>query len=116
MKNIGKRIKECRERLGLSMTELAEETGLTVSAISQFENEQDDRIPSVDSLQKLADKFGVTTDYLLGREEEVSDKNIMAMFRGLQEMNKQDKEDILQFYQFLKAKKKFKDQKTEKKE
>lgn len=111
MKNIGKRIKACREDLGLSMTDLAGQTGLTISAISQFENEKDLRVPSLDSLQKLADTFEVTTDYLLGREEEISDKNIMATFRGLQKMNEKDKKDMLQFYQFLKAKKEFKDQK-----
>ncbi len=112
MGDIGKKIKACRERLGLSMTELAKRTGLTVSAISQFENSE--RMPSIDSLRKLADKFGVTTDYLLGREEEISDKNIIAMFRGLKKMDEKDKEDLLQFYHFLKSRKKFKDLKKNK--
>ena len=114
MNQVGKKIKESREKLNLSMTKLAELTGLTISAISQFENEKDDRAPSLDSLQKLANALGVTTDYLLGREEEISDSSIKAMFRGAQEMNESDKENLIQFYQFLKSRKDFKDQKNKK--
>ena len=36
-KRIGKRIKQCRERLGLSQEELAEKTGLTANYISTLE-------------------------------------------------------------------------------
>ena len=36
-KRIGKRVKQCRERLGLSQEELAEKTGLTANDISTIE-------------------------------------------------------------------------------
>ena len=35
-KRIGKRVKQCRERLGISQEELAEKTGLTANYISTF--------------------------------------------------------------------------------
>lgn len=103
------RIKECRENQGLSMTKLAEKTGLTLSAISQFESGERD--PSLESLKKLADALQVSADYIMGREEEISDQNILASFRGLQKMTKEDKKEMLNFYQFLKAKKEFKNKK-----
>lgn len=103
---VGERIKECRQRHELSMTELAEKTCLTISAISQFESGE--RAPSLESLNKLADAFQVSVDYLMGRDEEISDENIHAMFRGVQNMTGKDKEQMLHFYQFLKAKEKYK--------
>ena len=36
-KRIGKRVKQCRERLGLSQEEFAEKTGLTANYISTVE-------------------------------------------------------------------------------
>lgn len=109
----GDRIKECRENQGLSKTKLAEKTGLTISAISQFESGERD--PSLDSLNKLTDFLQVSVDYIMGREEEISDQNILATFRGLQKMTKEDKESMLDFYQFLKAKKEYKTKKAKKK-
>ncbi len=109
----GDRIKECRENQGLSKTKLAGKTGLTLSAISQFESGERD--PSLESLKKLADALQVSADYIMGREDEISDQNILASFRGLQKMDKDDKKEMLNFLQFLKAKKEFKDRKGQKK-
>lgn len=106
---VGDRIKESREQLKLSMTQLAEKTGLTVSAISQFES--GDRVPQLDSLDKLAKALEVSVDYLMGRDEKISDKNLNAMFRGLQNMTGKDREQMIDFYQFLKAKQNFKKKK-----
>src|SRR5688572_19093291 len=59
------RIKSARDLRGLSQAQLAEKTGLQVSAISHFET--GGRSPSFDNLRKLADALDVTTDYLIGR-------------------------------------------------
>lgn len=99
---VRKRIKECRERQGISMTKLAEKTGLTISAISQFESGERD--PNLDSLDKLADALEVSADYLMGRDEKFCDENIHAMARGMQNMTNKDKEDMIHYYQFLRAK------------
>lgn len=58
------RLKELREEKGLTQAKLAEEIGVTPQNISYFEK---GREPSYDILIKLADFFGVTTDYLIGR-------------------------------------------------
>ena len=64
---IGSRIRNLRSKLGLSQSELGQIIGVTKASISGYENIT--RNPSYKNLNKLADFFGVTSDYLLGREE-----------------------------------------------
>lgn len=64
-----KRLRAARESRELSQGELAKRAGLQASAISHFETGT--RKPSFDNLKRLADALRVTTDYLLGRTEEV---------------------------------------------
>lgn len=61
------RIRELRKARGYSQVELAEKIGVSKQAISNWEN--DNIQPSIEMLIRLADVFGVTTDYLLGREK-----------------------------------------------
>jgi len=65
MKDIGIRIKEEREREGLSQKELAVKIGVKQNTISQYEKNV--KRPSYEILVLLANYFGVSTDYLLGR-------------------------------------------------
>lgn len=61
------RLKELRAERGLNQTELARELGTTQSNISGWETgkwEADNT-----ALQQIADFFGVTVDYLLGRSD-----------------------------------------------
>ena len=58
------RIKELRKSHGLSQTELARETGISNQAVSFYENGK--RQPKIETWQKLADYFNVSTRYLMG--------------------------------------------------
>ena len=60
------RIKELRKKMGISQTELGIILGVTRSTICLYE--QGKRQPDNTTLVKLADFFGVTVDYLLGRD------------------------------------------------
>ena len=51
----------------VSQRKLARETTLSTATISRLVNDQGE--PTVEALGKLADYFGVSTDYLLGRED-----------------------------------------------
>ncbi|WP_271629798.1 helix-turn-helix domain-containing protein [Caldicellulosiruptor sp. DIB 104C] len=62
----GKRLKELREERGLTQAELAKELGISVQNLSYYEN---GREPKYELLIKIADYFGVTVDYLIGRSE-----------------------------------------------
>lgn len=59
------KIKELRKLKNLTQRELAKQIGITQPALSNYE---DGRNPEISILTKLADFFGVTVDYLIGRE------------------------------------------------
>lgn len=65
---MGNRIRELRAEKGVTLTELEDSTGLSTSAVSQYEN--GNRKPKIETWQKLADYFGVSVSYLQGIEEE----------------------------------------------
>ena len=60
---LGKRISSHRKKLGMTQDQLAEKLGVTAQAVSKWENDQS--CPDIAMLPKLAEIFGVTTDYLL---------------------------------------------------
>lgn len=60
------RIKNLRLSKGLKQVQLAEKLGVKKQSVSNWEN--DNIMPSIDMLVKIADLFHVSTDYLLGRE------------------------------------------------
>ena len=62
-----KQIKYLRHSRALSQVQLADKLGVKKQSISNWEN--DNIRPSVEMLEKIADFFDVSTDYLLGREE-----------------------------------------------
>lgn len=64
-----KRISELRVAHGYTQVTLAKKLGVSKQAVSNWEN--DNIQPSIEMLVRLADTFGVTTDYLLGRETAV---------------------------------------------
>jgi transcriptional regulator with XRE-family HTH domain len=64
---IGRHVREARKAVGLKQQELADEVGVTSQHISRIELGQ--AAPSVETLLRLGQRLGVTTDYLLtGRE------------------------------------------------
>lgn len=60
-------IKDIRTRKGLTQAEVASALGVSSVVYSRYETGS--RQPSIDILIQLADIFGVTVDYLLGRQE-----------------------------------------------
>ena len=63
---LNEKIKELRLLNGFNQVELAKRLGLTKQTISNWENNNIQ--PSIEMLEALADLFSVSTDYLLGRE------------------------------------------------
>lgn len=64
----GQRMKTLRKERKLKQVELADILGYTIRQYQRMEYGEIN-VPSL-TLIKLADYFGVTTDYLLGRSEE----------------------------------------------
>ncbi|MCP1103560.1 repressor LexA [Aequitasia blattaphilus] len=65
MSDFGTRIKKLRDERGFSQQKMADELGLTKSALNMYE--RGDRRPNFEILESIADYFNVDTDYLLGR-------------------------------------------------
>lgn len=61
------KLRVLREQRRLSRHALSELCGLSRNVIGMYE--RGEKAPSVDALVSLADYFGVSVDYLLGREK-----------------------------------------------
>lgn len=66
--SLNENIKRLRISHGMSQVEFAAIVGVTKQCVSNWEN--DNVLPSVEMLVKIADVFKVGTDFLLGREVE----------------------------------------------
>lgn len=63
----GTRLRTYREERGLSLSGLADRTGLSKGYLSSLENNHEPRRPSADVLYTLANELGVTMSDLMGR-------------------------------------------------
>lgn len=88
------RLKLARELRELNQGALADKAGIPASSISHFE--ADSRKPSFDTLRRLASALEVSTDYLLGRVEEVSASSSDGdqAFRDYKNLSSSDREAI----------------------
>lgn len=59
-----KRLKELRERYGLSLRKLDEYIGVDYSSLAKLERDET-RCPAIPTLKKIAQYFAVSTEYLL---------------------------------------------------
>ena len=93
----GKRLRALRKEHKLTMKEFGERFSLAESTISGYEN--GNRKPDMDILSKFADFFNVSTDYLLGRTDEI--RNSPKPFDSLKEINKLIKEFGIEDFGFF---------------
>ena len=63
---LGCRLRELRKENHLTQEKLGEILGVSKVSISGYEN--GNRIPSLEILNKIIDFFGISSDFLLGRE------------------------------------------------
>ena len=76
LKEVGKRIRDRRKKLGLSQEELSAASEVTVQAISYFENGA--RAMRPENLMRVAAALGVSTDYLLTGDIIDKDKILLS--------------------------------------
>ena len=93
---LNENIKKLRVSKGLNQVEFAKALSVTKQCVSNWEN--DNVLPSIEMLVKIADFFNVTTDFLLGRsfdsivnvdgitEEQLS--HIRLLIEDLKKLNK----------------------------
>lgn len=66
MAEIKLRVRELREQHGITQEELAQRLGVEPPAVSKWDRNL--AFPRMDKLVAMADIFGCTVDYILGRE------------------------------------------------
>ncbi|MCD8206889.1 MAG: helix-turn-helix domain-containing protein [Bacteroidales bacterium] len=64
--DIGRKISELRQEKGLTQRDLSEHLGVSSGAVGMWETGK--RQPDPETINKLADYFEVSIDYLFGRE------------------------------------------------
>lgn len=60
-------LKELRKEKGLSQIAVQMQTGIEQALISKYENGE--RVPPTETLMQLADFYGVSMDYIMGRTD-----------------------------------------------
>lgn len=108
--NTGERIKELRNKVGLTQEELGEKIGVQKSAIAKYEN---GRIVNLKRsvIAKLAEVLNCAPSYLMCMddddqpEQEPVDEKTARMQELIQNMSEDDKQDVLNYMEFLLSKK-----------
>ena len=78
---VGKIIRKLRIEKGITQNELSNYLGLTPKMISFYE--LGERFPPYDIINKLADYFNVSTDYLLGRTDLKNPEKLLYEYSNL---------------------------------
>lgn len=106
------RLKELRKSKGLTQIQFANEFNIANGTIGMWESGK--REPDFATIQKIADFFGVTVDYLLGRSEEKTpaktgereitlDDFTYAFYEESKDLPEEKKRMLLEMAKFMKA-------------
>lgn len=104
-KYISIKIKELRDECNWSQSKLANEAGITASAISMIESGQ--RVPSLVVIRKISDALKVSISELTGEStQDAVNQDAQAFFRQFSDLNhlkKSDQQIILDLAKRLKT-------------
>ncbi len=98
---IVERIESLTKTKGITVNILLKECGINKSLLSDLKSKGS--MPSADKLKKIADFFGVTTDYLLGRSDKKSiTPDVLAFHKNTPgDFTEDEKEEIDNFIQYI---------------
>lgn len=94
----------CKEK-GISPSKAATEMGINKATVSVWKTKGTS--PQIVQLEKIADYFDVSTDYLLGKtsqknhsaDNEVKDKELIVLARHMQKIPEKDRRRIMKNFQ-----------------
>lgn len=94
----------CKEK-GISPSKAATEMGINKATVSVWKTKGTS--PQIVQLEKIADYFDVSTDYLLGKtsqknhseDDEVKDKELIVLARHMQKIPEKDRRRIMKNFQ-----------------
>ncbi|MFD1416254.1 helix-turn-helix domain-containing protein [Oceanobacillus jeddahense] len=124
MKILSQRLREAREKAGLKQIEASKLLGISNGTLSGYEREYRD--PDTDTLHKMAELYGVSVDWLLGKSMSPSTKDTSPpepmseqdtlMFRNWKRMTEEEKQEALNVIQYILYRKKSNNGNTDQKE
>lgn len=114
--SLGKKLREERERLPMTLRQVEEATGISNAYLSQLENDKIQK-PSANILYKLSTLYGVNLNLLLaaagiietsnGAPEITEENKILSNIAFYAEnLNNEEKNQVLDYIKFLRHKKK----------
>lgn len=83
---LGDILKKLRKEKGITQEELGKILGVTTSMVGMYETNA--RKPSYEVLLKMADYFGVSTDYLLGKSSDQKESEMETEIQLIQRAHK----------------------------
>ncbi|MGO4498849.1 helix-turn-helix domain-containing protein [Paenibacillus sp. 2RAB27] len=86
------RLKYLRNQKSMTQEQLGQKINVTKVSISGYENSN--RTPDMETLQKIADFFEVSVDYLLGRSDSVNNDGVGRAFYGGADQYTEDELEI----------------------
>ena len=109
---VGTRIKGLRKEKKITLKELAEKTDISISFLSDIENQRSN--PSLERLEEIAKALNTTIAYLMGETPTVddellvvlSDPDLRVAFEDWENWTDEEKRDLLEFIEFKKSKRK----------
>jgi len=99
MSDLGKRIQELRKQTGLTQAQLAEKIGISHTQLTRYESKGVQ--PPADVLERLANVFDTSIDYLVrGNKSEhvenaLKDAELVKEFKKLDQLPEDEKKSIL---------------------
>ena len=96
------RLRDLRAKSGKNQDTVSEECGISRIALARYEGGQ--RMPKMNILAKLAEYYGVTVDYLMGRDEPAAAPNVperlQESYALLQQLTDEEYAEIIEMAKF----------------
>lgn len=103
--DLGRRIREERQKLNLTQEKLSEAINVSTTYIGQIE--RGERCPTLDTLIKICNSLGVSIDYLLHDSVFPSSTTLMNLWIQLtQDLTEDEKEMVIDLVKVIKSHKK----------
>ena len=97
---VGEKIKEYREKKGMTIIELSNQAGISKSYISSIERGIQQN-PSIQILDKLSTALGITLDQVLDCKPDIDEEWLRLVEMAIEEgLTKQELLEYIQFKQF----------------
>lgn len=101
--NIGEKIKKLRVQAGWNQKDLARKAKIDFRQVSRYES--GDSTPTIDVLRKIANAFGVSTDYLIfdeiDIEKHLTDPVLLKYFKTVNKLDRLSKSLVLEILEGL---------------